>query len=97
MVIHKCNKEGEIATMAEKINNIEKKLDSIDKKLDNLPEMFNNKYATIESVENLKDDFKEFRSEQLNTNEWTKDRIIDLIWKIGIVLASGVITVKQFI
>jgi hypothetical protein len=38
MTSHNCNKEGEIATMAEQIRNIEKKVDTIDIKLDNLPE-----------------------------------------------------------
>ena len=38
MATHKCNKEAEIATMAEKINNIEKKIDTIDSKLDKVIE-----------------------------------------------------------
>lgn len=97
MVTHKCNKEGEIATMAEKINNIEKKLDTIDKKLDNLPELFNSRYATIESVNNLRDEFKEFRDNQINSNNWTRNKIIDMTWKIAVITASIAIIIKQYI
>jgi hypothetical protein len=63
MVIHKCNKEGEIATMAEKINYIEKKVDSIETKLDKFISTADNKYATKSELQSLKDSRKE-------TAEW---------------------------
>jgi len=63
MVTHKCNKEGEIATMAEKINYIEKKVDSIETKLDKFISTADNKYATKSELQSLKDSRKE-------TAEW---------------------------
>lgn len=42
----KCNKEAELATMAEKINNIESKVDKIDGKLDKFIEKSDETYAT---------------------------------------------------
>jgi hypothetical protein len=65
MVIHKCNKEGEIATMAEKINNIERKVDGIDLKLDKFINKADNTYATKTELQALKDSRKE-------TKEWVQ-------------------------
>ena len=65
MVIHKCNKEGEIATMAEKINNIETKVAGIDLKLDKFINKADNTYATKTELQALKDSRKE-------TKEWVQ-------------------------
>jgi len=65
MVTHKCNKEGEIATMAEKINNIDKKVDRIETKLGAFIECADNKYATRKELQDIKDSRKE-------TSEWVK-------------------------
>lgn len=51
MVIHKCNKEREIATMTEKIANIERKVEEIHCDMRGFIDKADTKYATNDRVD----------------------------------------------
>jgi len=56
MATHKCNKEKEIATMTEKIANIERKVDEIHKNMTSFIDKADIKYASnsrVDALENI--------------------------------------------
>jgi hypothetical protein len=88
MVVHKCNKEGEIAMMVEQIKNLKATTDRIENKLDKFIDTADNKYATKEELHSLRQD--SYRQEK--GLEWTKEKIFDIVTKIaslGAIVAFG--------
>lgn len=55
-VTHRCNKEMEIATMAEKLNNIEKTVNNTNSKLETFIAKVDSTYATKEEVKQVREE-----------------------------------------
>jgi len=81
---HMCNKETEIATMTEKINNIERDVCEIKHELKSLPDRLEKRYATKEEVNNIKQGLYENR-EGLKDNA---TKIWDLAQKVATIGAT---------
>ena len=79
MATHKCNKEGELATMAEKINHIEKTLNIVNEKLDEFILSADKKYVRREEMELFRDEFKTSKSNTMSWVMWVPPTILTII------------------
>jgi len=75
MATHKCTKEGELATMAQQIKNIDDRTNRIETKLDKFIETADDKYAS-------KKEFDDFKRESKEEEKNLKDRIWGLVLKV---------------
>lgn len=73
---HICNKEGEIATMIEKINNIETKVDRMENKMDKFIDTADLKYVSKEEFNLFKESLKETKKEHKDWIMWIPTLII---------------------
>jgi predicted nuclease with TOPRIM domain len=92
--VHICSKEAEIATMAEKLTQIEKKVDHINEKMDKFIDTADSKYATkhevAESLKHLEETrtiaLANLEKDILDNKTWIMI-ILDWIAKYGPILA----------
>lgn len=85
MVQHTCNKERELGEMAVKIDNLVTSVDGIKVDLKEFIKSADNKYATKAEVKALQQE--NVRQDQEIT--WTKQKIFDIVYKVGMI--AGVI------
>jgi len=79
-----CNKEAEIATMAERIKNIETKVEEVHKDMKEFIKTADNKYATKEELNEIKGNVKDNTSKiwDIAQKVTTVVTTVGIIWVI---------------
>ena len=91
---HICNKERELGIMTEKIVNIEKSQKRVEKTLDNFIISADKKYATKDELTNVVSDINRENKRQDEEIKWSKEKIFEMAYKLGMIAGIIFLTFK---
>jgi hypothetical protein len=94
---HNCSKERELGIMGERIEHIAQSQTRVESKLDTFIDSADKKYATKDELHGAVKQINKDNSRQDDDIKWTKQKILDIVYKLAMLSGIIFVLVKAYV